>query len=99
MPNTLSKPKPIEEKPTSTFWHEQPLLYPRAYSADFLYDFDEESTNSDPVSESEFIKEEPILEKFISTDTHPLLTKSWFTGEPFQPYREFDHLSCDFIFE
>jgi hypothetical protein len=59
MPNTLSKPKPLEEKPTSTFWHEEPL-YPRVYLANFSYDFDEESTNSDPLFESEFIEEEPI---------------------------------------
>jgi hypothetical protein len=99
MPNTLSEPKPIEEKPTSTFFHEEPLLYPRVYLADYSYDFDEESTYSDSLSEIEFIEEEPILEKFISTDTHPPLTKTWFTGEPFQPYREFDHPSCDFIYE
>jgi hypothetical protein len=35
MPNTLSEPKPIEEKPTSTFWHEEPLLYPHVYPADY----------------------------------------------------------------
>jgi hypothetical protein len=68
------------------------------YPADYSYDFDEESINSDPLSESEFI-EEPILEKFISTYTHPPLTKTWFTGEPFQPYREFDHPLCDFVYE
>jgi hypothetical protein len=95
---TLSEPKPIEEKPNSTFLHEEPLLYPRVYPADYSYDFDEESINSDPLSESEFI-EEPILEKFISTYTHPPLTKTWFTGEPFQPYREFDHPLCDFVYE
>jgi hypothetical protein len=99
MPNILSEPKPIEEKPTSTFWYSEPLLYPRVYQADFLYDFDEESTNSDPLSESEFIKEEPILEKFISTDTYPPFTNTWFTGEPFQPYRKFYHASCDLIYE
>jgi hypothetical protein len=99
MPNILSEPKPIEEKPTSTFWYSEPLLYPRVYQADFLYDFDEESTNSDPLSESEFIKEEPILEKFISTDTYPPFTNTWFTGEPFQPYRKFYHPSCDLIYE
>jgi hypothetical protein len=87
MPNTLSKSKPIEEKPTSTFLHEEPLLYPRVYPTAYSYDFDEESTYSDSLSETEFI-EEPILQKFISTDTHPPLTKTWFTGEPFQPYRE-----------
>jgi hypothetical protein len=27
------------------------------------------------------------------------LTKTWFTDEPFQPYREFDDPSCDFIYE
>jgi hypothetical protein len=27
------------------------------------------------------------------------LTKTWFTNEPFHPYREFDHPSCDFIYE
>jgi hypothetical protein len=85
-PNALSKQKPIEEKPTSVFFHEEPLLYPRVYPANFSYDFDEESTYSDPLSESEFIEEEPLLEKFISTYTHPPLTKTWFTGEPFQPY-------------
>jgi hypothetical protein len=69
------------------------------YPADFSYDFDEESTYFDPLSESEFIEEEPILEKVISTHTHPPLTKTWFTWEPFQPYREFDHPSCDFIYE
>jgi hypothetical protein len=31
MPNTLSELKPIKEKPTSTFLHEGPLLYPRVY--------------------------------------------------------------------
>jgi hypothetical protein len=45
------------------------------------------------------MEEEPVLEKFISIDTHPPLTKTWFTGEPFQPYREFDHPSCDFVYE
>jgi hypothetical protein len=99
MPNTLSELKPIEEKPTSTFLHEEPLLYPRVYPADYSYDFDEESTYSDSLSEIEFIEEEPILEKFISIDTHPPLTKTWFTGEPFQPYQEFDHPSCDFVYE
>jgi hypothetical protein len=69
------------------------------YQADFSYDFNEESTYSYPLSESKFIEDEPILEKFISTDTHPPLTKTWFTGEPFQPYREFDHPSCDFVYE
>jgi hypothetical protein len=69
------------------------------YPTDFSYDFDDESTNSDSVSEIEFIEEEPILQKFISTDTHPPLTKTWFTGEPFQPYREFDHPSYDFVYE
>jgi hypothetical protein len=78
--------------------HEEPLLYPRVYPADFSYDFNEESTNSNSPSESDFI-EEPILENFIFTDTHPPLTKTWFTGEPFQPYREFDHPSCDFVYE
>jgi hypothetical protein len=58
MPNTLSEPKPIEEKPTSTFWHEEPLIYPCVYPTDFSYDFDEESTNSDTISELEFIEEE-----------------------------------------
>jgi hypothetical protein len=79
--------------------HEEPLLYPRVYPADYSYDFDEESTYSDSLSEIEFIEEEPILEKFISIDTHPPLTKTWFTGEPFQPYQEFDHPSCDFVYE
>jgi hypothetical protein len=27
------------------------------------------------------------------------LTKTWFTDEPFQPYREFDDPSCDFVYE
>jgi hypothetical protein len=85
-PDALSKQKPIEEKPTSVFFHEESLLYPRVYPANFSYDFDEESTYSDPLFESEFIEEEPLLEKFISTYTHPPLTKTWFTGEPFQPY-------------
>jgi hypothetical protein len=79
--------------------HEEPLLYPHVYPADFSCDFDEESTYSDPLYESEFIEEEPILEKFISTKTHPPLIKTWFTGEPFQPYQEFDHPSCDFVYE
>jgi hypothetical protein len=35
MPNTLSKPKPIEEKPTSNLLHEEPLLYPHVYPADY----------------------------------------------------------------
>jgi hypothetical protein len=60
--DALSEHKPIEEKPTSTFLHKEPVLYPHVYPADFSYDFDEESTNSDPLSESEFIEEEPILE-------------------------------------
>jgi hypothetical protein len=96
-PDALSKQKPIEEKPK--FLHEEPLLYPRVYLADFSYDFDKESTNSDSPSESKLIEEEPILQKFISTNTHPPLTKTWFTGEPFQPYREFDHPSYDFVYE
>jgi hypothetical protein len=53
--------------------HEEPLLYPRVYPADYSYDFDEESTYSDSLSETEFMEEEPILEKFISTDTILLL--------------------------
>ena len=93
--DALSKPKPIEEKPIRTIWREEPLLYPRVYPADYSYDFDEESTYSDPLSESEFIEEESILWKFKSTDSHPPLTKTWFIEEPFQPYREFD----DFIYE
>jgi hypothetical protein len=45
------------------------------------------------------IEEEPILQKFISTDTQTPLTKTWFAGGPFQAYREFDHPSCDFVYE
>jgi hypothetical protein len=74
-PDALSEQKPIEEKPTSIFLHEESLLYPRVYPADFSHDLDEESTTSNSPSESEFIEEEPILEKFISTATHPPLTK------------------------
>jgi hypothetical protein len=44
MSNTLSELKPIEEKPTSTFLYDEPLLYPRVYLSNYLYDFDEEST-------------------------------------------------------
>jgi hypothetical protein len=52
MPNTLSEPKSIEENPTSTFLHEEPLLYPRVYPDDYSYDFDEESTYTDSLSET-----------------------------------------------
>jgi hypothetical protein len=51
------------------------------------------------LSKPKTIEEEPILEKFISTNTHPPLTKTWFTGEPFQPYREVDDPSYDFVYE
>jgi hypothetical protein len=76
MPNTLSEPKPIEEKPASTFLHEEPLLYPCVYPVDYSFDFDEESTYADSLSETEFIEEKPILQKFISIDTHPPLTRN-----------------------
>jgi hypothetical protein len=49
-PDALSEQKPIEEKPTSLFLHEEQLLYPRVYPANFSHDFDEESTNSDSAS-------------------------------------------------
>jgi hypothetical protein len=62
MSNTLSEPRPIEEKPTSTFLHEELLLYPCMYPDDYSYDFDEESTYSDSLFKSEFIEEESILE-------------------------------------
>jgi hypothetical protein len=39
--------------PKYTVNNEEPLLYPRVYPADFSYDFNEESTNSGPPSESE----------------------------------------------
>jgi hypothetical protein len=51
------------------------------------------------LSKPKTIEEEPILEKFISTNTHPPLTKTRFIGEPFQPYRDVDDPSYDFVYE
>jgi hypothetical protein len=69
------------------------------YSTEISYDFDEESTYSDPLSESKFIEEEPILEKFISTDTHLLLPKLCSHGNHSNLIEISITPSCDFIYE
>jgi hypothetical protein len=45
------------------------------------------------------IEEELIFPtiQFVEDCTPP--TKTWFTDEPFQPYREFDDPSCNFVYE
>jgi hypothetical protein len=44
------------------------------------------------------LKEEPIFPTIQSVeDCTP--TKTWFTNEAFHPYREFDHPSCNFVYE
>jgi hypothetical protein len=100
MPNTLLELKPIAEKLTSTFLHEEPLLYPRVYPADYSYDFDEKSTYSDSLSETEYIEEEPILEnsypqtpilllpKLGSQGNHSNLIESSITPRVYEYYDE-----------
>jgi hypothetical protein len=45
------------------------------------------------------IEEEPIFPTIQSVENCTPLTETWFTNEPFHPYREFDHPSCDFVYE
>jgi hypothetical protein len=45
------------------------------------------------------IKEEPTFPTIQSVEDCTPLTKTCFTDEPFQTYREFDDPSCDFIYE
>jgi hypothetical protein len=45
------------------------------------------------------IEEEPIFPTIQSVEDCTPLTKTWFTDEPCEPYREFDHPSCDFVYE
>jgi hypothetical protein len=45
------------------------------------------------------IDEEPTFPTIQSVEECTPLTKTWFIDEPFQPYREFDDPSCDFVYE
>jgi hypothetical protein len=60
---------------------------------------EEEEPMPNTLSEPKPIEEEPIFPTIQSVEDCTPLTKTWFTNEPFQPYREFDNPSCDFIYE
>jgi hypothetical protein len=51
---------------------------------------DEEEPMPNTLSEPKPIKEEPIFPTIQSVEDCTPLTKTWFTNEPFHPYREFD---------
>jgi hypothetical protein len=51
------------------------------------------------LSEPKPIEEEPSFPTIQSTEDCTPLTKTWFTNEPFQLYREFDDPSCDFVYD
>jgi hypothetical protein len=51
------------------------------------------------LSEPKPIEEEPMFPTIQSVVDCTPLTKTWVTDEPFQPYREFDHPLCDFVYE
>jgi hypothetical protein len=59
----------------------------------------EEEPMPNTISEPKPIEEEPMFPTIQSVEDCTPLTKTWFTGEPFQPYREVDGPSCDFIYE
>jgi hypothetical protein len=60
---------------------------------------DEEEPMPNTLLESKPIEEEPIIPTIQSVEDCTLLTKTWFTDEPFQPYKEVNDPSCDFVHE
>jgi hypothetical protein len=44
------------------------------------------------------IEKEQTFPTIQSIEDCTPLTKTWFTNEPFQPYREVDDPSCDFVY-
>jgi hypothetical protein len=60
---------------------------------------EEEEPMPNSLSEPKLIEEEPIFRTIQYVDDCTPLAKTWFTNEPFQPYREFDDPSCDFVYE
>jgi hypothetical protein len=59
---------------------------------------EEEEPMPNTISEPKPIEEEPIFPTIQSVKDCTPLTKTWFTDEPFQQYREVDDPSCDFIY-
>jgi hypothetical protein len=60
---------------------------------------EEEEPMPNTLSEPKPIEEEPIFPTIQSVEDCTPLTKTWFTNEPFHPYREFDYASSDFVYE
>jgi hypothetical protein len=60
---------------------------------------EEEEPKPDALSEPKPIEKELIFLTIQSKEDCTPLTKTWFTDEPFQPYREVDYPSCDFVYE
>jgi hypothetical protein len=60
---------------------------------------DEEEPMPNTLSEPKPMEKEPIFPTIKSVENCTPLTRTWFTNEPFHPYREFDHPSCDFVYE
>jgi hypothetical protein len=60
---------------------------------------EEEEPMPNTLSEPKPIEEEPIFPTIQSVKDSTPLTKTLSTNEPFHPYQEFDHPSCDFIYE
>jgi hypothetical protein len=59
---------------------------------------EEEGPMPNTLSETKPIEEEPTFPTIQSVEDCTPLTKTWLTDEPFQPYKEFDDPSCDFVY-
>jgi hypothetical protein len=60
---------------------------------------EEEEHMPNALSEPRPIEEEPTFPTIQSLEDCTPITKTWFTDEPFQPYREFDDPSCNYVYE